>query len=95
MYVVLVLVDIFYWFRILVSVQVVLGQVEDWEVIIDWDEVNEDEMGDNLEYMLDDMDVDSFFLIFKDLEGFDVDKLFKVFSRVKIVVESYYFFEEV
>lgn len=89
------LVDIPYWPRTLASVQAALGQAEDWEVIIDRDEVTEDETGDNLEHMLDDMDVDSSSPISKDSEGFDVDKPLKASSRAKTAAESHYPLEEV
>lgn len=75
--------------------QAALDQAEDWEVIIDQDEVNEGEARDDREYMLDDMDVDKSPPISKDSEGSDVDKPLKASSRAKTAAESHYLPEEI
>lgn len=89
------LVDVPYWPRTLTSLQTALGQIGDWEVIIDRDEVDEDETRGDLEHMLDDMDVDSSPPVPKDSEGFDVDEPPKACSRTKAAAESHYLPEEI
>ncbi|OXG24081.1 hypothetical protein C361_02630 [Cryptococcus neoformans Tu259-1] len=89
------LVDVSYWPRTLASVQAALDQAEDWEVIIDQDEVNEGETRDDLEHLLDDMDVDKSPPISKDSEGSDVDKPLKASSRAKTAAENHYLPEEI